>query len=612
MSIVPLDRVTFLGSTRDQAGLLTGLQALGCVHLIDPRQPDLPSAAAHVPVVSDEARAALRYLRGAPIQRRPLKDVPEYDLSELIDEVLEIKETERVLGERREQLIEHERALEPWGNFSRPDWFDTYALRFWLYAVPHHLLGDMPDGGVAWQEVNRDHRFVYIVAVSSTQPGGMPVPPAPVVPAGLFDLREQIEQIDYELEELTFRRARLSAWRNVIQREMAEADDRAAQVWAAKRCVRDHGILLLEGWAPQQSRERLFTFAGSHGLATTVREPGPGDVPPTLLHNPESVAAGADCMTFYRTPPYGSWDPSAVVFISFGLFFAMILADAGYGLVLGLILAVFWRTFGASEDGRRMRGLVAFMVLTSVGYGVLLGSYFGFPPAEGTWLAVLHILNINDQSQQMPLAIAIGGLHIALANLTFAWYLRSSSVALGYAGWAAVIAGGLGVGFGYFGVGPTDILRAIGLVLLGIGAAAVLLFSSPEPFPPKSLVGWLSRLGKGVMQVPRLSNAFGDVLSYLRLFALGLASARLAQTFNDLSRQAGSVEGVGLLFAILVLAVGHALNLALGVMGGVVHGLRLNCIEFFNWGLPDEGYSFRAFARKAPVKAAGGTRPEGR
>ena len=94
-------------------------------------------------------------------------------------------------------------------------------------------------------------------------------------------------------------------------------------------------------------------------------------------------------------------------------------------------------------------------------------------------------------------------------------------------------------------------------------------------------------------------NAFGDVLSYMRLFALGLASASLALTFNDLAAGArNALPGLGVLVGGLILVLGHTLNLALGVMSGVVHGLRLNFIEFYNWGLPEEGMAFRRFARK--------------
>ncbi len=101
------------------------------------------------------------------------------------------------------------------------------------------------------------------------------------------------------------------------------------------------------------------------------------------------------------------------------------------------------------------------------------------------------------------------------------------------------------------------------------------------------------------MQFANVSKAFGDVLSYLRLFALGLASAQLAITFNGLAADASQRGGIGLLVAMLILIVGHTINFLLGILGGVVHGLRLNCIEFFNWRLTEEGYAFQPFRRKS-------------
>ena len=97
----------------------------------------------------------------------------------------------------------------------------------------------------------------------------------------------------------------------------------------------------------------------------------------------------------------------------------------------------------------------------------------------------------------------------------------------------------------------------------------------------------------------QLSSAFGDVLSYLRLFALGLASSSLAVAFNGMAADVrDAIPGVGLFFAILVLLIGHTLNFALSLSSGFIHGLRLNVIEFFKWGVRDEGRSYRPFARK--------------
>ena len=119
------------------------------------------------------------------------------------------------------------------------------------------------------------------------------------------------------------------------------------------------------------------------------------------------------------------------------------------------------------------------------------------------------------------------------------------------------------------------------------------------PKPARTAKDHLWRLVDGLQGLLGITGAFGDVLSYMRLFALGLASASLAITFNDLAAGVHqALPGIGLLAAILIVAVGHTLNLGLSLMSGVVHGLRLNFIEFYKWGLPEEGKSFRRFGRK--------------
>jgi V/A-type H+-transporting ATPase subunit I len=143
---------------------------------------------------------------------------------------------------------------------------------------------------------------------------------------------------------------------------------------------------------------------------------------------------------------------------------------------------------------------------------------------------------------------------------------------------------------------------AAGLFNLGVGLGvggllAILLLSSDRPLnSPQSL---FLRLFDGVSSLVGISQLFGDVMSYLRLFALGLASASLAITFNQLAGQVyQAVPGLGVLIAILILLLGHGINILLGIISGFVHGLRLNFIEFFNWSLSEEGTPFQAFTKK--------------
>jgi len=334
----------------------------------------------------------------------------------------------------------------------------------------------------------------------------------------------------------------------------------------------------------------------------TIEPPAAADAPPTLLHNAEGIAGSEALVTFYKTPQYGSWDPSIVSFVSFAIFFAMIIADAAYGIVFALLTAFLWKKLGATQGGRRGRNMLVAIVAGTLFYGVLCGSYFGVSPSADSWLGRLRLIDSQSQAQMMPLTIIIGVIHLSLAHLVSAWLNRGRATALASLGWISVMIGATLAGMSVLvDISPerAEPLTQTGTVLLVGGLIAVLLFSSARPWRSLSIKNHAMRVLDGLQGLTNVSSLFGDALSYLRLFALGLASAKLSETFNGLGAAAWDNAGFGVIAAIAIVILGHTLNLLLSIMSGVVHGLRLNCIEFFKWSLPDEGYSFTAFAKKA-------------
>jgi V/A-type H+-transporting ATPase subunit I len=229
-------------------------------------------------------------------------------------------------------------------------------------------------------------------------------------------------------------------------------------------------------------------------------------------------------------------------------------------------------------------------VVATVVYGVLVGSFFGVAPASDMFISRLAVLDVADATSMMALSITIGTIHVMLGNLMDARRYGWSPRALPSLGWAMFVLAGYTL-FVAVQVGA-DWLRAPAVSVAVVGLVLVLVFSGYGARP-------LVRLGRGVVGLTRIIAAFGDVLSYLRLFALGLASASLAIAFNGMAADAQeAIPGVGLLAALIILVIGHSLNLLLAVASGVIHGLRLNVIEFFNWGLPEEGPLFRPFEKK--------------
>ena len=302
-------------------------------------------------------------------------------------------------------------------------------------------------------------------------------------------------------------------------------------------------------------------------------------------------------MSFYQTPGYWDWDPSVPVFFSFALFFAMIMSDAGYAVIFAVLLAAYWHRMGQTLTGRRIRNLVTTLVSFSFIWGAMIGSYFGLTPAETSLLGKLKILEINDFDSMMRLSVCIGVLHLSYANVHKAWRLRQEGLTwLVPLGWIFIMFGGLLLWFDTSFEQPAEWFSLVGKWQIVLGFAAIFLFSSIRSIKkPKDAI---MHILEGLQGVTGITKIFGDILSYLRLFALGLAGASLSITFNNLAMQARDVEGPGLLFSLLILLLGHSLNILLSLMSAVVHGLRLNVIEFFNWGLTDEGFPFKTFSKR--------------
>jgi V/A-type H+/Na+-transporting ATPase subunit I len=602
--------------------VLDRLQQLGCLHLID-----LSGDAERLPPAQDfrsQVHEAIKYLRSTPTPNpNQHTEYPEgMDCLKTAGQILENKRAREEYQEERDFLVRSIEQTEPWGDFRLPEKGLPNGLQVWFYRIPHRRLDDLLESHCVWQKINEDLQFQYIVVISDDEPVGLPTKPLELDPRPLSELQARLRWVDEQLEALWWERVSLDRWCNLLNRDLDVADDEAARMDALTRLVGDEHVFAIQGWAPLSTLKAIEEFGRAHELAIDVAKPVASDKPPTLLKNPTAIAGAEGAVTFYITPAYNAWDPTWIMYFSFAIFFAMIMSDAAYGVLMGLFLMVSWKKLGTTDKGRRFRSLMVALVVATIAYGVAIGSYFGVCPAVlKPFQLQLNGQPLFEQREAMMLAsLAIGAAHLALSNLITAWRMRGSWVALSSVGWAVVLVGGLVYGLSLYGLtstGPNQgitwlasqlsaspgamqqLVSMSSLYAVVGGLSMVFLFASSRPLFSNRVVDWLLRMLDGLIALTNVSKAFGDTLSYLRLFALGLASAQLASTFNGLASGAMEVPGLGVFLAILILIAGHGINLLLGIIGGVVHGLRLNCIEFFNWSLNEEGYPFRAFSKKA-------------
>lgn len=597
MAVLPLRRVNVIGPIAAKRDALDKLQDLGCVHLIVSR----PRRKRKEPAKDEgaDAREALRFLEDCQTRRHQAWQTVAFDMSSIVARTLAVKRELRELEDRREFLLDRIGFLSKWGNFQLPPGEDIAGYRLWFYDVPLYKMEQVRASKLIWQEVNRDNRHAYVVVISENEPdvAAMPVPRTHTGSVSLHALTDEIHQRELEIEDLHAERASLTRWADRLRDNLDAAEDRAALSRAVDATWSEKDLFVIQGWAPATARDRIRAFTDAEGLALLERAPASRESPPTLLDNRDRLAGGQEIVSFWQLPGYHDFDPSSVVATSFALFFAMIMSDAGYAMALALLLAMGWRWLGSTRAGERLQSLSLLIIGLSLAYGVLVGSYFGFGPPAGSLLAKLQVLDVRDYPQMMRLAIIVGATHLALGNALAAWQTRARHTAKGRLGWAVAIAGGLLLWLGWER-DPDGLAARSGMLLLAVGFVGVLFFRGEQHVSDAR--DMLKRLAQGGLALTNVTRAFGDVLSYLRLFALGLASASLAMTFNQLAAQI--LDGTGMAgpyLAIAVLLLGHTLNFALILMSAVVHGLRLNLIEYYNWSVIEEGYPFRAFRKRS-------------
>ena len=586
MSILKLKKASIIGMSQSKAEMLDAIQSLGVMHIIPLTEISTKQTVETEDTNPELLKRSLQYLLSSPQKRRQVTRDSQLDLNKVLRQVDKNRQNRIRLSEKRDFLDQRIKDLEPWGEFTLPDLADLNHEKLWFYLVPNYKMQDVEDSHLPWIQVHRDNRHTYIVVVSAEEPDAtiMPVPRTHTGYVPLSELKEQLEETEIQLEAADGEREALTRWIFLLQQSVASTENQALLEEVSGQ-TRDYGeVFALQGWIAVRDLPQLEAFAEEQGLVLLEEDPADDENPPTFLDNPEVYGGGQEVVSFFQTPNYRSWDPSRVVFFSFVSFFAIIMSDAGYSLLFGAIIAWKWKAMAETETGRRLRAMGAALTGAGVFWGVLVGSYFG-ASAPVSLLGDMKLLDLNDFDAMMALSITIGALHLILANLLMAWVRRGSNQALSSVGWAVSVSVAL--------AGWLTTFTPIHWAIFGIGLVLVLLFSTPA-------TGFtFSRLISGLLALTNVTKIFGDVLSYLRLFALGLASASLAITFNQLAADVGNaLPGIGLLLHILILLAGHLLNFVLTVVSGVIHGLRLNLIEFYNWSLADEGYPFQPFSKQ--------------
>ncbi|MDP0590096.1 MAG: V-type ATP synthase subunit I [Candidatus Endonucleobacter bathymodioli] len=604
MAIKRLKKITLYGLNQDKIKILKGLQSLGCLHLISLLDKSLDQSLQVQPAEASEAKA---WLKRSPKQRRHIRNFRGLRDSTNIDNIVQIiltnKAQLRSESDLLDKLEQRIRDVRPWGQFSFPEMMTLNGVLLWFYVIPHEKISALNAIKLPWELIHQNLKDSFVIVMSDQEPDEdlLPVTRSHIGKDSLIHLEEMLEEAKLAIEDLLAERESLTRWSYLLNQALAARVDNTSLAQASSGILDKESFFLVQGWMPVSEQAKVETFTLNNGIAVIFEEPTREDNPPTLIEKTSGTGGGSDALGFFQTPKYRSWDPGKVVFYSLSLFFAMIMSDAMYSLIFGLIVLMFRSKLRQSETGSRLINLAYCMSAAGIIWGVCIGSYFGASPISASLLGSITFINLNDYNAMMKLSVIIGVSHLIIANVMTSVVNRGSSYAFVHLGWAGLMVGGLTLWLSITNTLPKTFETVIGPSLMIIGTLLVFLFTSNRPV--HSVKDLILRILDGLKAVYNITGAFGDILSYMRLFALGLSGASLSMTFNSLAMTViHSSPIIGVLFAGMILLLGHTLNFALCIMSGVVHGMRLNVIEFVNWGLSDEGYPFNAFCKREDKK----------
>lgn len=358
------------------------------------------------------------------------------------------------------------------------------------------------------------------------------------------------------------------------------------------QCSSSQKAFVLEAWVPKQKEAEIAALIAekSEFAETVFRAPHEDEVPPTLTRNGAFADTAVGITNMFGTPSYKEIDPNFFVSIFFFIIFGFMFSDAGYGIVLAVSCFAYYFIKKPVKKSGRMMLLFGLGGVSTVIWGAIFGGWFGMTfPKE----PLINPLDSTGSLIMFGMALGIGALHMATGFvLNGINKIRSKQVLEGIFGqfsWVIIF-----LGLGILGAGllfSKKILNNIGLYTALIGAAMLLISGALGKKNPIKMVG--GALGQAYGSI----NVVSDLLSYSRLFGLGLTTGVIGFVVNQfaaviVSFFPASVSFLGWILAVPVLLFGHLFNFGINLLGVYVHNSRLQYIEFFGRFYEGAGHMF--------------------
>ena len=601
--IEKMKKFTFLVTDREYEGFIESIRELGVVHVTQLQQGATSTELQEAIYLEQRYARALDFLKiyGTKYALKLGAVAPEYDTPlSLLQKVEDLQVQENVLLHEEDELKKEFEMLEPWGDFSpekvqrlsetigmEMHFFRCTSKRFkaeWLdnfFAVP----------------VNEYDKKTYFVTFSESRPE--------IAAEHITLPQKSLSQLHAEIGEVKKQkfmvRQQMSAVANallpVLEEGMLEVrnDISLNKVHLSSEKTCGDVLHLMLGWVRADSTAPLTEYLDKSHIYYDMEDPAYEDDVPVQITNGRFSRLFEPILKMYSLPNYTDLDPTEFFAPFFMLFFGLCMGDAGYGLLIFLV-GLFLALKGA-QDMRPYGRLAMWLGGATIVCGLATGTVFGIDLTQQDWafLEPVKPYFLNDNgvgpifgySPMMVLSVVIGMVQVLLGMIlkgckaikNYGW-----PYAVGTFSWVAALLGAIVLyGLPACGVELAMWVQYILYGIIGISALGIFLYNNPASYK-KPALGVLSNIGGGVWETYGMATGLlGDLLSYIRLFALGLTGGVLGGVFNSLALDMTADLDLWLriLVMVLILLLGHGITFALSMISAFVHPMRLTFVEFF-------------------------------
>ena len=648
--IVSMKRLSLVALKSDQDAILNALQEAGTVEIIkladgDVQSGDADTVNARIQRLAESINAVKPYAKKPGFlspQKREMKlsDMREYvpKAEQTTNEIEELTHTQARLLSEREKAVSTREALEPWEAMTVP--MDT------VKNTPrvHYFIGLL-----ASKDVERVREQEYLEAEFMNESATVPTilackeddtrivqnflktvewqdyvfPKLPGTPREAIEsLNRRIAEIDGEYDaaqkELEARGETIETLQNALDAETIDAD----RLSANNDLSYTAHAFVLEGWVRDDEVEKTEQAIKNvtEAYSFEVRDPAEGEEPPSVVKNNRFVKPFEEVQTLYSRPTYGTIDGTPYMTPFYILLFGLMLSDTGYGILLMLGTLLYIKKKKPTGMSAGISRVLFWGGLSTIVWGVLCGSFFGITKTSASTIEVGGVFSqismffeklgifpalldpMQNSMVMLGLCFGLGVLHIVAGYIVGAIDRFSKgdwkSAIFDQISWVLITLG-LVVGFlpaiaGMAGMSVTlpKSVTMPALIAAGVGALMVVLFKGRE----KRNI--LKRMMSGLGGLYDVTSVLADILSYARLFALGIATGVIGQVFNMLCGMLASASNpvmkiVGAIGSIVLLVLLHTFNVAINALGAFVHCARLQYVEFYGKFYESGGKEFR-------------------